>query len=232
MFGPRGIQKMTPTVVRAALSEKLAAIRRLQFKEGEIMRVLVIALTAALSACATTNITSFTDPDFKGHKYKSFVVVTPNLNLEYADLLQSKICTSLQGSGAACTRALDMFPPTRSYDGSQIAQVLQSNGISGYLVVSYGGGASSAQQVGALHYGTATVYANTVTAYGSSVPITSFSRSDGYGIVLVDTQTFNKAWVGGAKTHAQGLANITDNVFTSSLANEIAQQLAAAGFLE
>lgn len=195
------------------------------------MRIAVLLLVVVLVGCATTNITSFTDPAFKGHTFSSFVVVTPNLNLQYSSLLQRKICNSIRDKGAKCARALDMFPPTRTYNGAQVDKILKENRIGGYLVVIYGGGESQSRQVGTLSYGTANVFANTVTSYGSTVPITSFSRNDDYSIVLIDTKTFKKAWIGGAKTHAQGLVNITDNVFTSSLANEIATKLKAAGLL-
>ena len=190
-----------------------------------------LVLSILVSACASTTITSFVDPDFKGRKYSSFVVVTPNLNLEYASLLQGAVCKSLVGHGATCARSLDMFPPTRNYTGQQIAEALQAKRVTAYLVVTYGGGGTSSTQVGTMAYGSATVSSNTVTAYGSAVPITSFKPTDGYEVVLIDTATFNKAWIGGAKTQASGLANITDSVFTSSLAKEVAAQLSSAGLL-
>lgn len=195
------------------------------------MRGLLIILTIVLSGCATTEITSFTDPDFREHKFSSFVVVTPNLNLQYSELVQTKVCGAIQDRGADCSKALEMFPPTRTYGGEQVAEVLADNGTEGYLAVIYGGGGADSEVVGSLSYGTANVFSNTVTAYGSTVPIRSFSRSDGYSVVLVDTSSFRKAWVGGAKTHAQGLANITDEVFTTSLASELATRLEAAGLL-
>lgn len=190
--------------------------------------VLVVAL---LSACATTNITGFTDPDYRNKLYKSLVVVTPNLNLEYSSLLQGKVCKALQVHKAFCARGLDLFPPTRTFDTSAIVQILAENKIDGYLLLTYGGGSTQSQQIGTMTYGSASVFGNTVSAYGSSTPVMSFSRSDGYSAVLIDTQTYNKAWIGGATTHAQGLANITDDVFTTSLGQKIATKLRNAGHL-
>ena len=195
------------------------------------MRLAIFAAAIALAACATTNITGFTDPDYKNKSYKNLVVVTPNLNLEYASLLQGKVCHAITLKKAACARGLDLFPPTRTYDTSGIVRVLSDNQIDGYLLVIYGGGATQTQQIGSLSYGSASVYGNTVSAYSSTTPIMSFARSDGYSAVLIDTATYNKAWIGGVRTHASGLANITDDVFTSSLATKLAAELAASGHL-
>jgi hypothetical protein len=195
------------------------------------MRLTLVVAILFLSGCATTSITGFTDPDFQSKAFKSLVVVTPNLNLEYSSLLQGKVCNAVQGMNISCKRGLDLFPPTRTFDTDGIVRILNDNRIDGYLLLTYGGGSTQSQQIGTLAYGSATVFANTISAYGSSTPVMSFSRSDGYSIVLIDTQTFKKAWVGGAKTQAQGLANITDDVFTGSLGAKIVSVLKDAGHL-
>ena len=184
-----------------------------------------------LAACATTKITGFTDPDYTGNRYSKLVIVTPNLNLEYSALLQGKVCKAIEARKASCLRGLDVFPPTRSYEAADVVRLLGERQIDGYLLLTYGGGATQSQQIGTMSYGSANVFGNTVSAYGSSTPVMSFSRSDGYGVVLIDTKSYNKAWVGGATTQAQGLANITDEVFTSSLGEQIAAELIKAGHL-
>lgn len=195
------------------------------------MRPAIAVALVLLAGCATTNITGFTDPDYKSKVYKNLVVVTPNLNLEYASLLQGKLCQAIKMKKAGCVRGLDLFPPTRTYNTDAIVRILSDNQIDGYLLVSYGGGSTQSQQVGTLSYGTANVYGNTVSAYSSTTPIMSFTRSDGYSAVLIDTATYNKAWIGGVRTHASGLANITDEVFTTSFATKLAAELSTAGHL-
>ena len=195
------------------------------------MRKVFLLTALLLSACATTNITGFTDPDYRNKSYKHFVVVTPNLNLAYSSLLQGKVCKAIEARNASCARGLDLFPPTRTFDTTKILLILAENHIDGYLLLTYGGGSTQSQQIATLAYGKASVFGNTVSAYGSSTPVMSFSRSDGYSVVLIDTQSYNKAWIGGAETHAQGLANITDDVFMSSLAEKIASELSNSGHL-
>lgn len=195
------------------------------------MRRTLWLAVLGLSACATTTITGFSDPDYRGKPYKNFVVVTPNLNLEYSSLLQGKVCNALQTRNISCARGLDLFPPTRTFDTAAIVRVLMEKNIDAYLLLTYGGGSTQSDLIGTMHYGNASVYGNTISAYGSSIPIRSFSRSDGYSVVLIDTQTHNKAWVGGTKTQAQGFANITDDVFTNSLGEQLAAELRRAGHI-
>ena len=195
------------------------------------MKNITILMVLLLSGCATTDITSFTDPDFKNKKYTSYVIVTPNLNLEYSSLLQNKICTEIEKYKSACTKGLDLFPPTRDLTGEDKAKIIKENKIEGYLLVFYGGGGTESHQISNLSYGTANVYGNSVNAYGMSTPVYSFNRRDGYSLVLIDTGTFKKAWVGGANVHASGLANITDDIFTTSLSEKIAFVLNNSGHL-
>lgn len=101
----------------------------------------------------------------------------------------------------------------------------------GYLLVSFGHSDQQSQHIGTLYQGHASIFHNTVTAYGSATPVRSFTRNDGYSIDLIDISSFQVAWTAGAVTRAQGLANITDDVFTRSLAREIVQELRNAGLI-
>lgn len=47
------------------------------------MKLFLIAmLFAFLAGCATTNLTSFVDPEYQERTYRTLTVVTPGLNLE------------------------------------------------------------------------------------------------------------------------------------------------------
>ncbi|MBL1379191.1 hypothetical protein [Zobellella iuensis] len=192
---------------------------------------LALTVFATLAGCASTDITSFTDPEFMGKKYNRFLVVTPGVNLEYASLLQGALCGAIIEKGGGCIRGLELFPPTRVYEEQAVTSMIQQKGIDGYLIVDYGGNVTREHNFGYVAQGNANVWGNTITAYGSAIPMSTFSRNDGYQVTLFDTATNKKSWVGGASTHAQGLANVTNSVFTSSLAKALAEQLSKAGHL-
>ena len=195
------------------------------------MKKLTTLILLLLSGCAQTNITSFTAPEFKGVDFSKFIVVTPNLNLAYSMLLQTKICDAIKNENKSCILGLDFFPPLKNYTNSDIKSGLVSNNINGYLIVRYGSSNSSSVNLGSITNTTANIFSDTVTAYSSTVPISAFSRSDGYSLTLIDVKSTNKVLVGEATTQAQGLANITDDVFTSSLAKKIIQKLKKEGLL-
>ena len=188
-------------------------------------------VVALLAACATTKITGFTDPDARGTRYSNYVVVTPGLNINYANVLQTKVCGAIVAKGARCTAGLLAFPPTRKFNDEDLAREIKRQSFDAYFVVAFGGSKNDSQHFGSISNSSASIYGNTAYAYGSTTPIVSFSRRDGYSLTLVDVSMGANAWVGGAQTSAQGLANITDEVFTNSLASEIANELVRAGHL-
>ena len=153
------------------------------------------------------------------------MVSTPNLNIEYSMLIQTKICEAIKKDGKRCSTALNVFPPIKDYAEKEISDKIRSNQINGYIVVVYGGGNTIANQIGTITNATANIFQNTISAYSTTIPVTGFSRSDGYSVTLFDVETGGKVLVGGARTSAQGLANITDDVFTSSLASAIVKKM-------
>ena len=196
------------------------------------MRQLLLAIILATTAgCASTKMTSYSDPSFKGAKYSNFVVHTPNADLESQSLISSGVCEALVSAGARCTSALEIFPPTRHYSNDDKAEVLRSLGVDGYLLIALGGGSFSSQHLGSQSFGTTSVYGNSAATNISSVSAYSYSRREGYDLVLVDTETLLKAWIGGARTTGQGLINVTDEAFAESLGSELADSLRAAGHL-
>ncbi len=45
-------------------------------------------------------------------------------------------------------------------------------------------------------------------------------------VILIDSATGETAWLGDAKTEGQGMVNVTDSAFQSSLAAEVVEVLA------
>lgn len=195
----------------------------------KILLSTVLAFT--VSGCATTDITSFTDPNFKNKRYTSCVVATPNISLAYAQLLQVKVCKEMEENNIRCVQGLDIFPPTRTLTAKDKAKVIRESNIESYLQIHYGSGATESYQSGTLNFGTANVYGNSASLIGTATPVYSMNRRDGYNLILIDTMTLQKAWVGGASVHAAGLANVTDEVFTTSLSAKIVDTLKEAGHL-
>lgn len=193
--------------------------------------ILAAILIVTIAGCASTKTTSFTDPAFEGEQYNSFVVNIFNADFQSQEMIASKTCEALVTAGAECTSALEVFPPTRSFSNEKKARILEERDIDGYLLIFIGDGSASSQYIGSQQFGTVDVYGNYATVNTSSSANYSYSRQEGYDLMLIDTETRDKAWVGGARTSGQGLANVTDTAFASSLARSVVEALEKDGHL-
>ena len=193
--------------------------------------IVSIMLLIGISGCANTETTSFTDPAFKSERFNNFVVKVDNTDFQSKELIANEICVELRDAGARCTSSLNIFPPTRSYSNDEKSKILKERNVGGYLVILVGDGSTSTNYIGSQQFGTVNVYGNYATTNTNSMPIYSFSRQAGYNSILIDTKTQNKAWVGGSRTSGQGLVNITDDAFASSLASSLVDALRNNGHL-
>lgn len=188
--------------------------------------VLVVA------SCATTNMKTYVDPEHKGKKYSKILVDSPNANFEFKDMLISGICQKIQKQSVTCVRKDDLFPPTREYSDQQLFEVISENQIDAWLIVGIGSGSSNSQYIGSNTFGSAKIYGNTAYGSSNSMATYSYSRQQGYSIVMYDMNTKHKAFIMDASTSASGLANVTNSVFASSLAGKIVKEMSASGFLK
>lgn len=194
-------------------------------------KVILVLVGILISGCATTNMKTYVDPEHKGKKYTKILIDSPNANFEFKDLLLSDICEKLQKYSVTCVRKDEIFPPTREYSDSQLFEVISNNKIDAWLVIGIGTGSSNSQYMGSNTFGSATVYGNTAYGSANSMAMYSFSRQQGYSIAMYDMSTKHKAFIMDASTSASGLANVTNSVFASSLADKIVKEMSASGFL-
>ena len=183
-----------------------------------------------LAGCANTKMTSFSDPSFKGTEFRNLVVHSGG-NFETQQLITSEVCKVLSSPSVRCATSLELFSPTRTYTNEEISETLRSRSVDGYMSIIIGSDSSSSQHIGSQSFGTVNVYGNSASANSSTFSAYSYSRQQGFDIVLIDTATLQNAWVGGARVSGQGLLNVTDEVFASSLASELADALKKAGHL-
>ena len=164
--------------------------------------------------------------------YSKILFDAPNANFEIKDLMITELCTGVRERSVECITKDELFPPTREYSEPRIFEIIDQNGIDGWLIVGIGSGATNSQYMGSQTFGSATVYGNTVSGSANSMAMYSFSRQQGYSITMFDMDTNHKAFIMEASTSASGLANITNSVFAKSLANKIINEMSAAGFIE
>ncbi|MFB2765648.1 hypothetical protein [Marinobacter shengliensis] len=197
------------------------------------MKILSLALLMILmTGCATTKMQTHIDPEHRGRTYSKILVDAPNANFEFKDLMIAELCSGLRKKSVECIAKDELFPPTRKYSEPRFFEIIDQNGIDGWLIVGIGSGVTSSQYMGSQTFGYATVYGNTISGSANSMAMYSFNRQQGYSIAMFDMETNHKAFIMEASTSASGLANITNSVFAESLANKIINEMSAAGFIE
>lgn len=197
------------------------------------MKILSLALIMLLmTGCATTKMQTHIDPEHRDRTYSKILVDAPNANFEFKDLLITELCSGIGEKSVECITKDELFPPTREYSESRFFEIIDQNGIDGWLIVGIGSGATSSQYMGSQTFGYATVYGNTISGSANSMAMYSFNRQQGYSIAMFDMETNHKAFIMEASTSASGLANITNSVFAESLAKKIINEMYAAGFIE
>lgn len=192
----------------------------------------LILLMLLITGCATTKIQTHIDPEHKNKTYTKILVDAPNANFEFKELLFTKLCSDLSKRSVECITKDDLFPPTREYSEPRIFEIIDQNGIDGWLIVGIGSGGSSSQYIGSQTFGSATVYGNTISGSTNSMATYSYNRNQGYSITMFDMETKYKAFIMEASTSASGLANITNTVFAESLAKKIVNEMFTTGFIE
>ena len=198
---------------------------------GRMPLVFCLMGVLTITGCASTEVTSFTDPKYQGDAYDNFVVWTNDMSLDYGTQLAASICENLESKGISCVPRTELFPPTRDWNPPEVQERLQARNITGFLEVSRSAQAADSVYLGSQTRTTVTTSGNTAQASSQSVPMRMPQRQETLHVRLIDVQTREEAWIGGAQTSGQGMANVTDSAFISSAAQDIVDSLESDGHI-
>lgn len=99
--------------------------------------ILFFAFIALLSSCATTETTSFTDPDFIGQKFEKICVNAEFEDYKYKQMLEKSFVDNFREVGVYAVAAGNLLPPTREWTNEEIDKMLEKNNIDAYLSISW-----------------------------------------------------------------------------------------------
>lgn len=189
--------------------------------------LFLIFIALILYGCASTKITGYSDPAYASKTYRSTVVFASNVGLEKAAELEGAICNNFRSNGIKCSPFQLMFPPTRQHSADYVFKNVQEKGFDSVLILTAGGDYSSSQVFGYQSYGSATAYGNQAYGQSSSYALRAYSRQSYIRATLVDGSSREIAWLGDAKTGGQGMVNVTDSAFNSSVSSKLVSSLLA-----
>lgn len=99
---------------------------------------LLAAVIATLFAgCASTETTTFTDPEFRGKQFSSICVLAEVSDLKYKQKIEKEMAKLLSEKGISARSGSQLFPPTREWSEEQMQEVLMNEKIEGYLLISW-----------------------------------------------------------------------------------------------
>jgi hypothetical protein len=219
-----------------------------------VERLISVACLGFLGACATTNLTAYTDPEFAGKTYGTVVVAALEMGLPETAAIESAVCKKVSAF-ARCLQMKQLAPPTRTYTDEELDERIKNAGADGVIAVGkledeasevLTGYSTTAQTEAAATANSSTTgllsgpfyseQTRTNVEGSSTTTVTSTpeylsTRSAAGRVLLQDVATEKTVWTGEYETTGEGLASVTDEAFASALADRIVRQLTAAGHL-
>lgn len=209
--------------------------------------IITAALALLATGCATTEMHSFVDPEFRGQTYSRIMVTVQTEQLDHRDDFESIFVKQLSKSQVHCLRGLDVIPPTREYDDEQLQAALTKANVDGLLIVRmtqyyedeyYVPQTSTSYTAGNLNAKTY-YYGNRAHTTGSVNSRTNTVTSGGYTYTkprvrheaqLWDVASGKMAWIGGTFTKGNAYAGARDLI--SALAGEMKKTFEAEGLVK
>lgn len=188
-------------------------------------------LAQSAFAFRSTNVESFTDPDYKDFRPKKVVVMVRNAPNEVRSEVEERLIDKLSDFGVVALKERDLFPPTRDWTPEARSEILKKNGVDSSLIVVMGASSASIQNLGTQTFATTNVNGtlnatsnragpNTVNTTGTvqgtaTTNTTSYnlvvahSKAD-FSAVLIDIATARTAWYADITVKAHGTAFVSD----------------------
>jgi hypothetical protein len=194
-----------------------------------------ITICLFLGGCVTTEIKSFTDPDFKSKKYSHLMVQSQSEYLDQQDQIETLYIGALGSTKAQGDSYLKIFSPTRKYSDSEINVMLAKHRIDGILVIKQTQYYEDQKYVpqNSSTYGQGTITGNEVNTYSHTNTSGGFYVTHSrlrHEITLYDARTKRTVWIGGAFTAGKKRNNFKE--IYQSLANETVKHLILDGVVE
>lgn len=189
------------------------------------MKLFILALfTMSLTACISTHVRDFTDPDYISFQSKKILIETPS------HLFEESFSNELKNIDVIYASSSSIFIPTRTYTAKDKLKIMEDKGFDSLLTINISDNHQSSKVVG---YNTSS-YANAYsTGYGSayasgtstSIPIVSHNRNSKAIAKLYEVKTGRIIWVGNLDTSASGALYMSTSTTVDSMVEEIVVSL-------
>jgi len=186
----------------------------------------IVIFLLTLTACISTQVRDFTDPEYQTFTAKTLLVVTPSQ--EFDDIFLSTL--NDKNINISAKRFSDVFLPTRKYSTEEMTKIIKSRGYDAVIIITLAGEESSSQVVAYMTNSSAQAYStgpNTAYASGSgiTIPLTAHKRSTTSKAELYDPINKRKIWVANLNTKASGSLYVQNDDTIESISEEVINTL-------
>jgi len=182
----------------------------------------------ALTGCASTRLTSQSDPALAGKRYHKILVQFDLMNLELRRDAEMTFQTKLAQYQVECIAAHQLLFPGKYYSDSEVINIIDSNQIDAVLIVSLSDAGVSSTYIPPTYQTQTNAWINgnylsgssttrTYGGYNINKPWASFSAK------LIDVDAKNVVWIASAQTKGNGYAKA--KTLLRSMANKTADRL-------
>ena len=197
--------------------------------------VLALLLSSPVLAFRSTDVESFTDPDYQGYQPKKVMIVVESESQEMRSEIEERLAKALEKKGVVVVTNRQVLPPTRQYSAEEKLKVFETQGIDSALIVTVGASASSVMQVATQTYGTMQVNASGNTAHGSgnatSYGVYSAKSKAQFSAVLLDIIQNRTAWYADVLVKASGTLFVSEKGDAKGLVSGVMDSLEEDGHL-
>ena len=183
----------------------------------KLINLFSLTVMLFIVGCASSKLTSYTDPEFINKHYKTFVVDYLINDLNRKRHAETEVVRLLKEKGIKAYMGLQIFPPTRKYTGEEAAKIIVNTGAEGYITIALTNEFTTTTYTPRTHTTTPSYYGGYTTS--SSGGYSMSSPTEEFKIELTDMLTGRMAYqatgitsgtefsndIGMAKTLAKGL---------------------------
>ena len=180
----------------------------------QIFRLATVTIFFALMcSCVTTSLSSYTDPAFTNITFDSVAIWVDTSDLKWRQdletIMQERVVTT---TGAKAVRVMDIAPPTRDYDVTEMFQLMRGVGVEAVVVIVF-------TETGVAQ----TVSGNQYGVYTHDMPWAEAA------VDLYQVESGIKVWTGNTKTQGD---EFTDwEAVRRSAGSKVIAELLASGLL-
>ncbi len=194
------------------------------------MRYSVLLFSILISGCVSTQVISYSDPDFVNYKIRK-VAVQGN-KTQFSHVLQSKLIEALKKRGVQAVLVNRIAPPTRRYALGEVARRLKAVGYEVILDVRLTDADRQTRYLGTYNTFNAYSFGGSTYGYMSSIPMTQTTAYTKVDARLFEAGTGKNIWIGSFTTQANDALTANIGAMSDNMVQSIIKDLAAKGHLD